>query len=85
MLNCHQVSRLVSERLDHKLTLWQRMNLWMHLAMCKLCSGFSRDMQHLHEAARRQAAELERDSAASGVALSPEARQRIKLALQRRN
>ncbi len=45
MLNCRQVARLVAEQLDNKPVSWpQRVQLWMHLAMCGLCQRFRRTM-----------------------------------------
>lgn len=45
MLNCRQVARLVAELLDNKPISWtQRVQLWMHLAMCGLCQRFRRTM-----------------------------------------
>jgi len=52
MLSCKEVSRLVSESLDQRLSLWQRMQVWLHLRMCKLCSRFRQQTLFLGRAAR---------------------------------
>ncbi|HUY90088.1 MAG TPA: hypothetical protein VMV10_15230 [Pirellulales bacterium] len=84
MLTCKEASRLASESLDRKLTWRQRINLWVHLAMCRLCYGFAKDIKQLHEAARLHADDAEKDAAPADVALSAEARARMKRALLNR-
>ena len=34
MLNCKETTRFISEGLDHRLSLWQRINLRLHVMMC---------------------------------------------------
>lgn len=78
MLNCKEVTQLVSESLDHKLSLWKRANLWMHLCMCRLCWGFRKSVLHVHQATRRQAKEVERNHADLAIKLPEDSRQRLK-------
>ena len=52
MLTCKEVSRLVSQGLDRRLSLRERIALRIHLAMCHGCENFSRQMQFLRRAAR---------------------------------
>jgi len=80
MLNCKEVSRLVSESLDRKFPFWQRMGVWIHLNMCKLCCGFRKDVLNLRSAARQHADDIKMDT--SEPALSEEARERIQHALK---
>ena len=82
MMNCKQVSRLLSASMERKLSLWERLGLWFHLSMCKLCRGFSKDLQLLREAARRHAENIENDVDAADAALSTESRDRMKRALE---
>ena len=82
MLSCKEVSRLVSESLDRKLPWRQRIGVWLHLMMCRLCFGFRKDMLRLREAARQHAEAVEDDADESQATLSDEARQRIQKALQ---
>ncbi len=82
-MSCKEVSRLLSESMERKLSFWERMGLWFHLSMCKLCKGFSKDLQQLREAARRHAEDVENDDAAdSDAVLSSEARERMKRVLE---
>ena len=78
MLNCKEVSILVSESLDHKLPLGKRVNLWIHLFMCRLCRRFRKDIKYLEKITRRFAREAEHDAADSTIGLSDESRERMK-------
>ena len=46
-LSCKQASRLLSEQLDHPLSLWQRIRLKIHLAACTNCLFFGRQIRAL--------------------------------------
>ncbi len=54
MLSCKEVSRIVSKSLDQKLSMSQRVSMWMHLMMCGLCSGFRKDLVHLQQQTKSQ-------------------------------
>lgn len=82
MLSCKEVSKLVSESLDYKLSLWKRLNLWMHLSMCGVCAGFRKALLRIHDEAQQHAAEIEQDSAEEQIKLPDESRERIKRVLE---
>jgi hypothetical protein len=82
MLHCREVSKLVSESMEHELPLRKRWQVWMHLAMCRLCAGFARQLRLLRRAARENPERLAADPAEPEPALSQEARERIKAALR---
>ena len=83
MLNCKDVSKLVSESLDHELSFWQRFNLWMHLSMCRLCWSFRKDLVHLHEETREHARHIELGAEEEpDVKLSDESRDSMKRLLK---
>ncbi len=82
MMNCKEVSRLLSESMERKLSLSERVGLWFHLSMCKLCKGFSKDLQQLREAARRHAEDVVNEAWDSDAALTGEARKRMKRVLE---
>ncbi len=47
MLSCKEVTKLVSENLDRGLPLWRRLGLRLHVAMCKGCSAYRRQIESL--------------------------------------
>jgi hypothetical protein len=82
MLRCREVSKLVSESMERRLPLRQRMELWMHLALCRLCAGFARQVRLLRRAAQQDSERLVGDTTTPQANLSPEARERMKAALR---
>ncbi len=82
MLRCREVSKLVSESMERRLPLRYRMELWMHLALCRLCAGFARQARFLRRAAQEEPARLVGDTSSPQTTLTPEARERIKAALR---
>jgi hypothetical protein len=53
MLSCKEATRLLSESQDRKLDLPEKMQLEVHLAMCKGCRNFKGQMNFLREACKR--------------------------------
>ena len=53
MLSCKDVSRLVSQGLDRRLGFGERVRLRVHLAICKGCTNFSRQVAFLRKAVAR--------------------------------
>ncbi|MEA1948981.1 MAG: zf-HC2 domain-containing protein [Thermodesulfobacteriota bacterium] len=80
MFNCKEVSRRVSESMDHRLPLYQRMLIRMHLLMCKYCSRFRRQLLLLREFSRSP--QLAEDFPDLTVVLTQDARERILQALK---
>jgi hypothetical protein len=76
MGNCKKVTQMVSESLDRKLPLHQRMGIRVHLFMCKFCSRYRKQLLILREAMRLQEKYVE-DTKPSPT-LRPEARERIR-------
>ncbi len=74
--NCKEVTQMVSESLDRKLPLHQRMGIRVHLFMCKFCSRYRKQLLILREAMRLQEKYVE-DTKPSPT-LRPEARERIR-------
>lgn len=52
MLKCKDVTHLLSEAQDRQLTLLERMQLEVHLAMCSGCTNFKGQMAFLRAACR---------------------------------
>ncbi|PKO72216.1 MAG: hypothetical protein CVU20_03465 [Betaproteobacteria bacterium HGW-Betaproteobacteria-14] len=55
MLSCKEVTRLLSESQDRELTLFEGLQLRMHLVMCKGCANFDRQMKFLRRVSRQYA------------------------------
>jgi hypothetical protein len=58
MLNCKETTRLLSEEQDRKLGVPERLQLKMHLAFCKGCTNFRKQMRFLRDACSRYAERL---------------------------
>jgi hypothetical protein len=82
MLNCKDVTRLISESMDHPLPVRQRVGMRLHLLLCDFCARYRRQLRLLRDAARRLAALEEGPPDRPGFALSPEARERMRKALE---
>lgn len=54
---CKQAHQLISEGLDRPLSLTERTQLKMHLAICRACTGFNGQMAFLRKAMRQTAEE----------------------------
>jgi hypothetical protein len=50
MLSCKESTRLLSEGQDRKLTLSEKVQLEMHLTLCKGCKNFKSQMSFLRTA-----------------------------------
>lgn len=49
MYTCKEATELLSQSLDSKLTLSQKIGLHMHLSMCKLCTRHKKQIAFLQE------------------------------------
>ncbi|BBP05416.1 hypothetical protein TPL01_31160 [Sulfuriferula plumbiphila] len=52
MLNCQEVTRLVSESQERSLTLREKMSLRTHVMMCSGCRNYEKNMMSLRLTAR---------------------------------
>jgi hypothetical protein len=74
MLNCKQASHLLSQSMEQRLSLRQRLGLRLHLMMCHACTQFSRQLGVLRAALAQLGRRIENDDS---LALSSDARERI--------
>jgi hypothetical protein len=79
MATCRDATELASRAMDERLPLSSRMVLRMHLAICKNCARFNRQLQEMRRLFREETAA---DDDAAG--LPYEARQRIASELQKK-
>ena len=78
MLSCKDVTRLISESMDHSLPIGKRIGVRLHLLMCKFCSRYERQLLLIRETVRRIVATEEKP----GETLSEEAKERIRKSLR---
>lgn len=62
MISCKNVAKLLSSDALSDLTLWRRAEVRLHLAMCKYCSRFARQIKQLRNAVRLTSGSAEADS-----------------------
>jgi predicted anti-sigma-YlaC factor YlaD len=53
IIPCRQATFLITKREGHALTLRERFQLYVHLAICKFCRRFSEQTKLIAKAARR--------------------------------
>ncbi len=81
MLRCREAARLSSKSLDTSLTVGERVSLGVHLAMCKACSQYRRQIRTLREILRREAERIEDLAAISEFRLTDGERDELLRAL----
>ncbi|PKO68766.1 MAG: hypothetical protein CVU22_07640 [Betaproteobacteria bacterium HGW-Betaproteobacteria-16] len=59
MLNCREVTRLVSESQERRLSVVEKMSLNLHLMMCDGCKNFSLQVPFLRRAMKAYSERLE--------------------------
>ena len=62
MLNCKDVTHLLSEGQDRKLSLIERLRLKIHLAVCDGCTQYGRQLQFIRQACRGLVDQARRDN-----------------------
>lgn len=78
MLSCKDVTKLLSESMDHSLPLGKRIGVRLHLIICKWCARYERQLLLIRETAMRLAATVGAPGESFGDTLSEEARERIR-------
>lgn len=53
LISCRNATQLISRLRERELTPLERVKLRLHLAACKACNAFDRQMTLLHEAMKR--------------------------------
>jgi hypothetical protein len=81
MLSCKDVTRLLSESMDHSLPIGKRVGVRFHLLICKFCARYERQLLLIRETVRRIAAMEDAYGSPIGEHLSEEAKERIRKSL----
>jgi hypothetical protein len=74
---------LISEKMDHPLSLIRRMRLKMHLSICNLCHIYSKQLQTLRNLARNLG--KEDSQAIEKKTLNPETKEKIQKYIKENN
>ena len=81
MISCRQASELMSQQLDRKLSLGEKLRMHAHLLICKSCPRTLQQFEILREAGKHYAEHREATHEQE-LTLSDESRQRILSKLQ---
>src|SRR5215213_4504146 len=80
---CVEVLPVLSQSLERKLTLRERVTLRLHFLICVYCVRYLKQLRLMRESVRARSAQIEADASAPAPALPEEARERLKRALER--
>ena len=81
MFSCKDVTRLLSESMDHSLPLVKRVGVRFHLLICRFCARYERQLLLIRDTVRRLAAMEGAYGSLAGEPLSEEAKGRIRKSL----
>ena len=82
---CQELTPVLSQSLERRLTLREQITLRLHFLICVYCVRYLRQLRFMREALRaREAKALEDEGEAAHPSLTPEARERIRRALRER-
>jgi hypothetical protein len=62
MRSCREITALVSQGLDKKLSFGERLAISMHVMLCSRCRNFQRQTQFIRKAAQRYTGYLQNRS-----------------------
>lgn len=82
MLNCKDMTKLISDSLEGKISVRQRMELWLHIMMCGMCRRFRSNIIELRKRVRGSKALLDQADAVP-VAIPPATKARLEEAIKR--
>lgn len=83
MLECRDVSKLVTHSLDEPLTMRQRLRVRWHLFVCRYCRRFQKQVFWLHGVLRQKSESLI-ENETKDVCMSDDAKERLKKALEQK-
>ena len=78
MLSCKEITELVSKSLDTKIPFMKRVELRLHLMVCKFCNRYAKQVRSLHSTIKRGGF----DSVDESASLSAEFKDNMKQALK---
>jgi hypothetical protein len=81
--SCRHASQLLSEAMDRRLSLRERIRLQLHLLICAACRNYRRQLLLIRRAMQEGTGMVDDLTEAAGLSLSPEARERVRQAIER--
>lgn len=78
IISCKIAARLISESLDHRLSIRQWLSLKTHLAVCDACLLYRKQLRSLQEILGHYTQSLAKLSSATENSLSAKAKERMK-------
>ena len=91
MLSCEEVAKLVSQQPERKLSLWQRLNMRLHLLACSACCTYQHQIKALNKlisrrfSCDRKSDVSETQSGTDSWSISEDTCQKIKAALRKQS
>ena len=79
--NCKDMTAVMSQSLDRRLTLRERAAMRLHLWVCIWCVWYMEHLRFMRDALRTRAAQSSDEAHVTTTSLSAEARERIKRSL----
>jgi len=80
---CEIISQKISESMDHKISLSDRMRIRIHLLGCKLCRRYEKQLITMQKMMEKRANEI--NELPDGPKLSSDAKQRMKQNIKQKN
>lgn len=82
MLNCKDATRLISDSLETKLSVRQRMGLLFHIVLCGMCRRFRSNITKLRIRIRKSRGQLSQINVGS-TPMPPETKTRLEEVIKR--
>ncbi len=80
---CNDTTELISENMDHNISLFKRGRMGFHLALCKYCREYKAQLETL----RQMALGLDKEvpDTAPQTSLKPDSKERMKQVIEKNN
>jgi predicted anti-sigma-YlaC factor YlaD len=82
--HCNVITREISESLDHKISLRNRLKIRLHVMFCKLCRRYQQQLMTMHTLFEHRLQAEKENNIPNGPALTSEARERMKRNLRKK-
>lgn len=80
---CDVITQKISESMDHKISLRNRLKIRLHLLFCKFCRRYQRQLKTMNTLFELRLQQEEENILPKGPTLTSEARERIKQNLRK--